>query len=197
MKRPEFTKGDIKALTESPEALRALADIHSVWETEASALEFGGSADYHMTRRIALREAAMFVQHEHEVEERHPQYEDVAGVTKPKLPAMELPVPKKVNPHNRLLSNWRVGVFWSSSTPNKQVRLLAEGQDEIEDMTKHRDFVRWEYCSDLPQANQRDAKVINVLQAFVSLYKAKDWDGDWACTEAISILRELGIQITE
>lgn len=38
---------------------------------------------------------------------------------------------------------YRVGLFWSSSDPTKQVRHLSEGVEEISRDEKHHSFIRW------------------------------------------------------
>ncbi len=56
----KFTEGEIKALEGHPEALRALADWHSVKETEADAIgpEFADSVAHHAARYDELRKEA-------------------------------------------------------------------------------------------------------------------------------------------
>ncbi len=53
----KFTAREIKALEGHPDALRALADWHSVRATEADSIgpEFSGSVTYHEDRRNELR----------------------------------------------------------------------------------------------------------------------------------------------
>jgi hypothetical protein len=38
---------------------------------------------------------------------------------------------------------WRVGLFKSSSDPDKLVRMISEGAKEIVEHGRHKDFVRW------------------------------------------------------
>lgn len=38
---------------------------------------------------------------------------------------------------------WRVGLFWSSSTPGQQVKVLAHNPAEIERMVAHKSFIKW------------------------------------------------------
>jgi hypothetical protein len=79
---------------------------------------------------------------------------------------------------------YRVGWFWSSANPSKQVRCLAEGA-EIAEYEKRGDFIRW--CDVTPQPiaaahavpetqHQRDRRVIGE-----AMKKAKE---DW--TEMLS-----------
>ena len=55
-----FTEGEIKALEGHPDALRALADWHSVKETEASSIgpEFDKCCEHHSARYAELRAEA-------------------------------------------------------------------------------------------------------------------------------------------
>jgi len=69
MKRPEFSPGELNFLTESPEALRALADRHSIWAVEAEAMDFLDSARHHERRQKYLLEVAEFVQTAHDLGE--------------------------------------------------------------------------------------------------------------------------------
>jgi hypothetical protein len=39
--------------------------------------------------------------------------------------------------------DWRVGMFFSSSNPRKQVRVFADGHAQIAEYEKHHSFVRW------------------------------------------------------
>lgn len=57
-KRIEFSASEIKAMQESPVILSALADYHSVRETEASASEWDSVAEVHRKRRIELEAEA-------------------------------------------------------------------------------------------------------------------------------------------
>ena len=49
--------------------------------------------------------------------------------------------------------NWRVGLFWSSSNPEKKVRCLAEGDEEISEYESRKDFIQW-LAATQPQAPQ-------------------------------------------
>lgn len=57
----KFTDGEIKALENHPDALRVLADWHSVKETEADAIggpEMADCVSHHSDRRDELRAEA-------------------------------------------------------------------------------------------------------------------------------------------
>lgn len=55
----KFTDNEIKALEGHPEAMRVLADVHSCWETEASAIgEFEDCVSHHDARKKELRAEA-------------------------------------------------------------------------------------------------------------------------------------------
>ncbi len=56
----KFTESEIKALESHPDALRVLADWHSVKETEADSIgpEFAECVNHHEARREELRSEA-------------------------------------------------------------------------------------------------------------------------------------------
>lgn len=49
----------------------------------------------------------------------------------------------EVDPALRHTGPWRVGLFWSSSSPTVKVRCLAEGADQIAEYEKRADFIEW------------------------------------------------------
>lgn len=55
----ELTQHELKEIVKNPAALRALADQHDCWETEADAIGgFEASAAFHANRAKQLREEA-------------------------------------------------------------------------------------------------------------------------------------------
>ena len=68
--------------------------------------------------------------------------------------------------------DWRVGMFFSSSNPRKQVRVLADGHAQIAEYEKHHSFVRW-IDDAAPQqpaqsAEQDDLEALDWLETEVS-----------------------------
>ena len=63
----KFTEGEIKALEKHPDALRALADWHSVRETEADSIgpEFSDCVEHHSKRCDELRAEAARIEEEY------------------------------------------------------------------------------------------------------------------------------------
>lgn len=61
----KFTESEVKALEKSPEALRILADWHSVQETMADAMGeemFNQCAETHNKRKTLLRTEAIMIE---------------------------------------------------------------------------------------------------------------------------------------
>jgi len=54
----ELTPNELKQIAAHPDALRALAELHDVHETEADAVDMPDSADYHKKRAAELRAEA-------------------------------------------------------------------------------------------------------------------------------------------
>lgn len=65
MKRIKFSRGELLALTESPEAIRALAHQHDIWEIEVDAIGYVESAAHHAQRAKELREQANIIEAAH------------------------------------------------------------------------------------------------------------------------------------
>lgn len=63
---------------------------------------------------------------------------------------------------------WAIAEFWSSASPGKKVRMLAEGEVEITAWGQRKDFIRWIACSQQPVAAPEDAR--ECLQDVVSHY---------------------------
>ncbi len=62
MKRVIFSPREVVHLTEDPDALRALAEYHSVKETEADGSDWSEAADFHEARKLELRHAATMIE---------------------------------------------------------------------------------------------------------------------------------------
>ena len=54
----ELTQNELKQLAANPDALRALANLHDVHETEADAADMPHSAEHHKKRAAELRAEA-------------------------------------------------------------------------------------------------------------------------------------------